>query len=51
MEPELILDGLYTQRNRIDWAFKMTLEGSTCLIEEQNGSKVPNLDDDGDDYY
>jgi hypothetical protein len=31
------------------WALEVTLEGATCLLEERNGSKGPNLDDDDDD--
>lgn len=36
--------GLYIWRNMTHWTPKVTLEGSTYLIEERNGSKRPNLD-------
>jgi hypothetical protein len=48
MEPEHIpkqlMNGLYTQRNKIRWMPRVKLGGATYLTEEQNRLKGLNLD-------
>jgi hypothetical protein len=53
MEPERIpkqlIEGIYTERNKIDWTPEVALEGKISLTGERSRSICQNADNDDED--